>query len=197
MIYQCIMTNMFRLFIKVYVILAMVLAITAVRSCSESHEKTEPEYHGVDPTLQPIVDQYLRISSDNNVVFSNQVTLGLKNINEGGAVGICNYGKNWREIDVDKGYWERSSEVTHYALLFHELTHCYCGRDHDYGEEKMYKTVKELRKENEAGIKHAGGGFYEDNCPTSLMYPIVVDDECMIAHYKEYVKEMFNRCEPF
>lgn len=181
-----------------YLVVAVIMAVVLVsHSCSDLHEKKEPEYHGVDPKLQPVVDQYLRISSQNNIVFSNQVTIGLKEINDGGAVGICNYGKKWREIDIDKGFWEQSSDATRYAVLFHELTHCYCGRDHDYGKDKLYKSVEELREETNARKRHEGGGFYEDSCPTSLMYPIVVQDECMIRHYKDYVKEMLDRCEPF
>lgn len=193
------MFNMIRLFLKLYLIFAIIMfAVLASRSCSSDvHEKKEPEYHGVDPQLQPIVDEYLRLSSENNVVFTNKVTLGMKEIDEGGVVGICNYGKNWREIDVDKGYWDRLPESLQYALLFHELTHCYCGRDHDFAEGKEYKIVKELKEEDAQGIKHQGAGFYKDNCPVSLMYPMVVEPECMNKHYKEYVKEMFDRCEPF
>lgn len=192
------MTKMFRLFLKLYTIAAIVVAILTVRQCSDGiREKKEPEYHGVDPEVQPVLDQFLRISSENNIVFNNRVTIGLKNINEGGAVGICNYGKGWREIDVDRSYWESASEATQYALLFHELTHCYCGRDHDFADGKPYKTVKELKEENQNGEKHSGGGFYKDNCPTSLMYPIVVDDECLLLHYDDYKKEMLERCEPF
>lgn len=175
------------------------MAVTlTVHSCSSDiNEKKAPEYHGVDPTAKPVVDEYLRIASHYNIVFNNQVTVGFKTINDEGAVGICNYGKTWREIDVDKEFWDESTDATKYALLFHELTHCYCGRDHDYGKDEEYKTVKELREENSRGEKHEGGGFYTDNCPTSLMYPMVVDDKCMIKHYQAYVLEMLDRCEPF
>lgn len=195
------MNNMFRIFIRVYLVIAVVmLTVLASHSCSDTHQKKAPEFHGVDPQLQKIVDEYLSLSTQNNITFENQVTLGIKTIDiksAPGAVGVCNYGRKWREIEVDKDFWETATKATKYALLFHELTHCYCGRDHDYGDEKPYKSVDELREENDKGIPHEGGGFYDDNCPTSLMYPMVVDDECMKVHYREYFKEMFKRCEPF
>ena len=97
------MSKIFRLFLKLYIVAAIVLAVSALHSCSvsQSEGKTEPEYKGVDPQLQPLVNEYLLITSKNNVVFNNQVTLGIKDIDDGGAVGLCNYGKKWREIDID------------------------------------------------------------------------------------------------
>jgi hypothetical protein len=87
-----------------------------------------------------------------------------------------------------------------YILLFHELTHCYCGRGHDFKKGKKY-TEKRLAKVLEAAIFQITGqpqpGYYEDGCPVSVMYPSVLDDECSKRHYQEYVAEMFKRCKPW
>ena len=191
------MNNMFRLFLKLYIIAAVVTLVATLHSCSEMDVgKKEPEYHGVDPQLKPMVDEYLLLTSRNNIVFNNQVTIGLKDIDDD-AVGICNYGKKWREIDVDRTFWKNASDLSKKAMLFHELTHCYCGREHDFGEDKEYKSVEDLRKENKKGLDHEGGGFFPDNCPTSIMYPMVTYDTCMRYHGEYYMKEMLERCEPF
>lgn len=169
-------------------------------SCSMPKFKTHPEYVGVDPKAQKILNEYMWLSKQHQIEFNNVVTIGFKNIDEGNAVGLCNYGGYFREIDVDINYWNHSTNTTHTALLFHELTHCYCNRDHDYGKRSKYPETELGRKIIEIYrliLKVPKPGFWKDGCPMSLMHPIVVDDGCMINHYDQYVKEMFDRCDPF
>lgn len=155
--------------------------------------KTHPEYKGVAPQAKPLVDEYLWLSAQNHIEFDAEVTVGFKHINYGAVVGICNYGETWREIDIDVDYWNSSTNLTRAALLFHELTHCYCGRDHDFGKDQKYSDSETLR--DLQAVRHAPG-YFDDECPTSLMFPQVTPDDCMKAHYDQYVKEMFDRCEP-
>ncbi len=169
-------------------------------SCSTGDHKLRPEYRGIDPRAQGLLDEYMKLSALNNIVFKNKVTIGFKNINNENAVGMCTYGGAWREIDIDITYWNLTSSLPHMALMFHELTHCYCDRDHDYGEGLGYPEKSEERINRAREWLREGGprpGYWADGCPVSLMYPVVADSDCMKAHYQEYIREMFDRCKPF
>ena len=150
-----------------------------------------PNYKGVDQEAAPYVNEWLELAKLNGITFYNTVTVGFSNIERSEVIGECNYSYFFREIDLDQTYWKTFTKIRKTALLYHELTHCYCGRKHDYAVGKEYDNNERpwfpLKRE----------GFFLDGCPLSLMYPYVVEDSCFISHYAEYTKEMFNRCEPF
>lgn len=155
---------------------------------------------GVDPKVQKMVDEYFWLSTQNHIHFYNKVTVGFKNINEGYVVGLCTYGGLFREIDVDINYWNHSTSTSKMTLLFHELTHCYCGRPHDYGRHLKYPESAATKLIKLIEWKIAGGprpGYRKDGCPISIMHPVVLSDGCMMEHYAEYTKEMFLRCDPW
>lgn len=170
-------------------------------SCAHvKNTKLLPEYKGVDPKVRPIVDEYLWLSTQNNIVFTNIVTIGFKHINRGDIVGLTTYGSYFREIDIDIDYWNHSTKITKMTLLYHELSHAYCHRKHDYGKNLPYP-------EEEATIfantwswhfkELANPGYYTDGCPLSIMYPIILSNDCIKLHYNDYTKEMFDRCDRF
>jgi len=173
------------------------LALSA--SCATPAGKLFPEYDGVDPKAQKIVDSYLELAKDEKILFENTVTIGFKKINRGNVVGLCHYGGYFREIDVDIGYWNRSTFISQRTLLFHELTHCYCGRGHDYDDGAKYKELADsyIVEGPICTVMDVSPGFYDDLCPKSLMFPSVLEDECVNKHYNEYIKEMFQRCRPY
>lgn len=146
-----------------------------------------PEYKGIDPEIAPFSKEWLELAQIEGLRFKNNITIGFKNINEPEVVGMCRYEMGFREIDIDKRYWNSSSELTKKSLVRHEMSHCYCGREHDYAENKEYYGNERDKKE----------GFFEDGCPISILYPYVVSDTCMSHHYQEYSKEMFYRCTPY
>lgn len=141
------------------------------------------------------------LSKQYNITFTRPVTIGFKKIKRGNAVGMCTYGGNWREIDIDIEYWlNNHSSAEKLALLYHELIHCYCTRGHDYGEGKDYPEGVQARIDRALRWLKEGGerpGYWDDGCPTSLMYPVVIEQDCMLRHYHEYIKEMFDRCIPW
>lgn len=170
-------------------------------SCSTvwSDSKNRPEYQGVDEKIQPLVKEYLWLSDQNHIVFYNTVTIGFKKL-KFPIIGMCNYGGNFREIDIDPDFWAEAKASDRLALVFHELTHCYCNRSHDWGKGEKYPDTELARIAQAKNWVQNGGkrpGRYEDGCPTSLMYPVVLDTDCTLEHYQDYVKEMFNRCEPW
>jgi hypothetical protein len=171
-----------------------VILLTLLFSCAINigEIRKTPEYKGVDPEIQPYVDMYMELAKEHNVKFKHVVTVGFKQINDGAAVGLTNYGLGFREIDIDSLYWQYGTTRTgRIGLLFHEFSHAYCYRDHDYNK-KEYGDSEEVRK-------HPPGPdmMYPDSCPKSIMYPIVLEDRCFVDHYLEYEDEMFANCKPY
>lgn len=160
--------------------------------------KPAPEYKYIDPELAGFVDEYKSLANDRGIKFTNTVTIGFKEINHGDVVGICNYGKDFREIDIDINYWETITALQKKGLIFHELSHCYCLRKHDYDEDRPYPESKtSFVKSRPPPFFFISAGFFLDGCPVSIMYPYVMGDSCMEEHEKDYNYEMLNRCSPF
>jgi hypothetical protein len=160
-----------------------------------------PKYKGVDPEVAPYVVQWLDMARDHGIKFDREVSIGFSDLNPSflnlgpSIVGVCNYGLGFNEIDMDKFYWINSTSIGKMAVLYHELSHCYCNRAHDYvvgNEVKQYGDDEKSRKDPKKK-----DGFFDDNCPISLMYPMVTEKECFLAHYQEYMDEMFRECDPY
>jgi Putative phage metallopeptidase len=166
-------------------------------------DKIVPQFTGIESEMQSYVDEYVALAKINGISFSKMPTMGFDEL-AGRTVGNCwmNPVFDYREISIDKSFWDATSAERKTAVIFHELTHCVCNRDHDYGQDKPYPednlpgTVFTVIK-NAVVIPKIDDGFYDDGCPVSLMHPDIVPTECMKLHYPEYVKEMFDRCEPW
>ena len=181
-----------------FVIATLLLTLSA--SCTRPRLKLVPGYRGVDNHVQRLVDEYMWLSMQNNIHFYGQVSIGFTNINEGNIIGYCTRGPMFREIDLDISNWNSSTVTTQMSLLFHELNHCYCRRNHDYAEGKEYPASYGARVGEALEWAVYGGprpGYLEDGCPASLMHPVVMDDDCMKNHYSDYTRELFQRCKPW
>lgn len=146
--------------------------------------KLAPEYPGEDPRVIDIVKEYKELATKQGFYFTKQVTIGFSDIQSATVIAFCTFGKGWREIDIDKDFWDRSDYFARKMVVFHELTHCYCDRDHDYGLDKPYVKSK----------KTLENGYFDDGCAITIMHPVQLFDSCYLAHYDHYVKEMFDRC---
>lgn len=188
--------------------LIFTILLLALAGCSvptpRPNIKKSPEYSTEikDPEISRIVDSYIALSKRNNVVFDQKVSIGFSKIDRGQIIGFCTTRSTFREIDLDSGYWERSSWLSKVDLLFHELTHCYCGRDHDFDNGTMYPddSIKAILQGFFAKIPVTPlrpPGYLEDSCPKSIMHPVIMDDYCFEKHYEYYAQEMFARCQPF
>lgn len=167
---------------------------TCFPTCGTIELKLKPEYEGVDREVKPFIDEYIKLASDRGIYFDKIVTIGFKDISEDGVMAQCYYGLGFREIDVDREYWKGMTEIEKYAVIFHEASHCYCDRGHDYSDGIPYPTVKEMDNAPII-IDNKLPGHYLDACPYSIMYPRIVFDSCMNLHYNEYIEEMFQRCK--
>jgi hypothetical protein len=161
--------------------------------------KPAAEYEGVDPSFKPFVNEYKSLAKNHDINFTNEVTVGFADITYKDVVGLCNYGENFREIDIDRRYWDSASDRTRKTLIFHELTHCYCLRKHDYGENQPYP---EINRNNYAQkglppLYYVSPGFFVDGCAITIMHPYVLSDSCAVEHNSHYEDEMFERCQPY
>ena len=188
-------------------ILLAILIIFAFKSVGESltnpsppvARKEVPTYRGVNPKLGKFVKEYLKLAKKHDIKFTNSVSVGMTTINRGNIIGLCTYGKNFREIDIDQPFFDKSSDLTREILIFHELTHCYCDRDHDFGLNQPY-TYPLLRNFFHSFYKEPfwkNPGFYADECPISIMYPAILRERCAEEHFDAYLEEMFDRCNPY
>ena len=117
----------------------------------------------------------------------------------GNAIGVC-YFFDKREIDIDLSYWNTCSDTQRKILLFHELTHCYCGRGHDWSDGKNYPETyvqKKISFFRSVIFGTRKGGYWEDGCPKSLMHPSIISDDCYMDHQERYLQEIFERCDPY
>lgn len=169
-----------------------------VASCSTTLlSKRHPDYVGVDPKAKSANDEFLWLSTQKHIVFKNKVTIGFKNIGHPPIIGLCNYGIWFREIDLDIQFWEKATNTTRMALVFHELSHCYCDRDHDHDNHIKYEINQLMSLFNRWRKNKPLSGYWSDGCPTSLMSPVITDDACILSHYREYIDEMFYDCKPW
>lgn len=187
----------------------ILLLICAVASCAKppiKHEVKEKQMFTAeitDPELKTITDEFFKLSKRNNIEFTNKVSMGFSKIDRGSVIGTCTYQETFREIDFDSDYWSRATWLEKVALVYHEMAHCYCERDHDFDDGKMYPDnsfkaiIQSWLAKTPPMTPMRPPGYLDDGCPKSLMHPTIIDDQCMKDHYDHYVKEMFERCEPF
>lgn len=161
-----------------------------------SRARFNPRYHGIDSKLEPLVNDYLSLAKDHGIKFTHTVTMGFMNIDDGDVIGRTHYGKFFREIDISDDYWNGASNTSKMTLIFHELGHAMCYRDHDYGDGKKYGDDYDNFADRKKGSA-ASNGKFEDRCPLSIMYPSILPDWCVRKHYPEYTDEMFQRCVPY
>lgn len=183
------------------VLISSIISCCSINVKSHLTPRRSPKYRGVDANLQKYVDDYMNLAKDKKIQFKHSVSIGFMKINSGNVIGVCNYGSTFHEIDIDKAFWDEATNTQKDALMKHELSHCYCDRDHDWDEGKNYPEPSHSDKKNDTFnvtlFTPNHEGMYEDNCPLSLMYPIIPNDACVWAHYQDYSNEIFNRCKPY
>jgi hypothetical protein len=202
-----------------YFLLTTLFSLIASIGCDgrpviiDNELQTAPIHLKPDAELQFYEAQYEILAFLHGICIENHVTMGFSDIRikkkKGrGIVGLCMYGKNFREIDIDYDYWQKQSMLGRQTLIFHEMTHCLCGRMHDWDYNTPYPEpgsnepdsldVNKIVTINPmVDTKGLANGFLNDECPMSIMYPYVVSDGCMQKHLKMYLDEMFDRCQPY
>lgn len=152
-----------------------------------------------DPYVIAILNEYKRLAALKGIKFTNNVTIGFSDEKRDKVIGVCFYGDGFREIELSREYWNRATFLGKVALELHELNHCYCDRDHDYGKDKFYpddsiKSFLDWLIKKPQQLLRNNDGYFEDTCPLSIMQPVMLSDSCFFKHYVHYINEMFDRC---
>jgi hypothetical protein len=87
-------------------------------------------------------------------------------------VGKCTvWSSGYREITIDKTYWENIGESARQQLILHELGHCKFNRDHN-------------------------NNFFDNGCPNSVMTSYVFSysnlENCFVPDFVYYVNELLK-----
>ena len=150
--------------------------------------KWRHKFNGVDPKVQTQVNEWFDLSTFYGLNFNHEVTIGFDSINRENVVAQCENGVGFREITIDSTYWENMDSVERAAVLWHEMSHCYCNEKHQFG--------KDHKEYDEDGV-NPPEGFFIDSCPKSLMYPYSIYEGCIYSHFPEYIDDMFQNCTPY
>lgn len=184
--------NILRLIMFLSCVIPASCATVNVRASNGSADHKYAEVNGFVATY---VEQWIDLAKDRGLSFRHIVNIGFTNI-KGTSVGQTRFAKEFREIDIDSTFWNKSTEMEKNMLVWHELAHAYCYRWHDFGKgkDRLYgDNVPLAIKKMEDG----GFGFYPDHCPRSLMFPALPEDHCFKKYYFEYINEMFQNCIPY
>lgn len=141
----------------------LVLSLLLLSACGKMQSPQDPRtIHGVDTEFIPYVDLYIQ-SKGYGLGYS--IPIGFTDLPDD-TVGLCTRWSNgYRQIQVDRAYWDYISENEKRSLIFHELGHCDLNRNHE-------ETVM------------------SNYWPTSLMYPYNFGYPDGMEAY--YMNELFN-----
>ena len=149
---------------------------------------------GVDKRAQSLYNEYKRLGEQQHVKFTREVPVGFTSSLPRGIVAECFMGPDKRQVLISEEQWDTLTRTERLETIFHELTHCFCERMHDYKGIPYPKTGGNVAFYTDSNVSMFYG---EDGCPKSIMFPYVIDRKCTLAHYSDYVKEMFDNCTPW
>lgn len=119
------------------------------------HKKGKPpQRHTTDPHFKYYTDQ-LQMTVNTPIIFG---------VLDSKIAGTCTkWSSGYREIKINREYWNKISESHRLELLAHELGHC------DYNKPHNNTT--------------------QDGCPVSVMYDTNFGDPCFSNNYNHYMNE--------
>lgn len=179
-----------------YLILLNIAVATLSFSCGVKDKKFEK----IDSTLFPLIEDYkdkvsIKFKIPKKFV-AKTLTAGFsESFSEDGTIGIC---KTWfdgdTEIEILKSFWEESDEKTRAILVYHEATHCICGRGHTHSDGE-YPDSEFLPSKKWSAAELESKGYFPDYCPTSIMNPYLPNKFCINKYWDHYLQEMLEGCE--
>lgn len=120
---------------NVYVFLILpVITISCIRDTPFQIPERQILYPNVEETLWPYFATFEREAKTRGLqvdLAEASISASIQEISEQHVAGLCSY-RSYRpnEITIDQSFWTRSSSLFRELIVFHELGHCYLGRDH-------------------------------------------------------------------
>lgn len=100
------------------------------RRLTDPNAEEDPRtFKGVDEELLPYFEEF---ATDCNLAVID-IPAGFADIDEGSVVGYCTeyqQDRTYKEITIDRDYWNAVGEGNRHWLVYHELGHCRLNRDH-------------------------------------------------------------------
>lgn len=149
----------------------LLLLTTMISGCSMWKQRVDPRtIHDINPEFV----EYVILFENEYGSSIGDVSIGFNEQSEN-VIGVCKKMDDiYRQIEIDREYWETASKEAKMGLIFHELGHCVLDREHD----------SEYFKYN--GLHMRG------EVPASLMFPY----NFYSSHYNEledyYKYELFH-----
>lgn len=171
-------------------ILVHLAAFSFISCQTETISNKSPK---IDPVFEPYIEDFIVMSSG-KINRSDFDKLNMEFVAgfDGRIVGLCRTRPfHGPEITIDAEYFKYAPSERKKILVFHELGHCICNRGHD----NRYGKYENLLG-NKIEYVSLDKGYFPDTCPISLMHPDILTDLCISKHKSEYIKELFENCNP-
>lgn len=110
---------------RYYILLSILLS-----GCGQFHSAKDPRtVHGVDPILQPYVDEYITYKGSG---LNYDIAIGFSDLS-GNTNGLCTkFISGERQIQIDREWWDNySHKYNRFTVIAHELGHCDLNRHHN------------------------------------------------------------------
>lgn len=109
------------------ILLLISLFLVGCASNLDPSKTIDPRTVSHDPTFNSYVETYI---AQKGASLYYDIPIAFTNI-EGQTIGICTRWSNgYRQIEIDKEYWDSASERYRLSLIAHELGHCDLLKDH-------------------------------------------------------------------
>ena len=117
-----------------YLVLSFLIAVTFNSCVQEEPLPVLPSYPNVEQALWPYFQAFEDEAAARGIDI-DLATVGIsgevENLHDGNTIGRCQYGRYIdNHVTIDKKFWNRSSNLAREMVVFHELGHCFLGRDH-------------------------------------------------------------------
>ena len=86
----------------------------------------------IDPEVKPLYKQYIHLapkSCRDKLLDYNKITVKFDTLGAS-FIGICKEHFRERIIVLDRGFWLGVNDENRQQLFFHEMSHCFLGKDH-------------------------------------------------------------------
>lgn len=173
----------------------LLLSLIFVVACTSLGKKDgfDQEFQGVAPEMRPYVKDFVELVGPHYRKDAlKNLSIGIRALNEGEVVGLCKLftTNGGAEILIDRSFWDVNGSEKREALMLHELGHCLCFLRHEHFE-GSYKDDGDEDSTESGKLKK---GYFDDNCPVTLMHPNVLSANCYRTHRNHYRWELRTRC---
>lgn len=151
---------------------------------------TDAEFNS---NLMPTIKEFVKDSGNpGNMKKISRIDFYYAEFESKEVIGMCSFEPLSKSIGIRKSWWDTSSQAGKKVFLYHELGHCVLLKFHS--AHKGYVASTESEKAiNSLFLNHKKE--FSDGCPGSIMYPHMLPEACLQAHYPDYMNDLFGRAK--